>query len=276
MVQLGNGQLWGVTMQNGAESHQVFASHPVLLVQADLASRERLYDLLTHHGFPVISVHSGAHALKLLKHERPGLMVVDTQLPDMTGWTLLEQLRAFNETLPVILLARDEQMPASPDTTEDTTVVLLPHTVSDVTLIHEVGRQLTAPLSAPRERWAGTIMVVDDEPKLRHIVQEFLELHGFTVLAAASGEEALERVRHDTPQVVLLDIKMSGMDGLVTLKKLKAFQPATTVIMITGLEEEQLMEQAFALGAADYITKPFNFEYLEATLLSRILLGRQP
>ena len=69
---------------------------------------------------------------------------------------------------------------------------------------------------------------------------------------------------------------MPGMDGLTALQQIKRLRPATTVIMVTGLEEEQLMNRALALGAYDYILKPFNLEYLETTLLSKVLIGRAP
>jgi CheY-like chemotaxis protein len=94
------------------------------------------------------------------------------------------------------------------------------------------------------------------------------------VTTVGSGEEALKSLERLSPTVVLLDIKMPGMDGLVTLKKIKTLRPNTTVIMITGLHEEGTIDQALALGALDYITKPFSREYLETTLLSKILLGQ--
>src|SRR3989338_3761800 len=75
---------------------------------------------------------------------------------------------------------------------------------------------------APREHWPGIILVVEDEPKLRGVMEEFLTLRGFTVYTAASGDEALQLCRRRVPTTVLLDIRMPGMDGLLALKQLKA------------------------------------------------------
>jgi DNA-binding response OmpR family regulator len=125
-------------------------------------------------------------------------------------------------------------------------------------------------------RGPGTVLVVDDEPTLLAILQEFLQLHGFTVVTAASGEEAIQQVERQSPAVALLDFQLSGMDGLVTLRKLKSLRPDLVVIMMTGLDEEQLMADALKLGAHDYIMKPFDLEYLESTLLTKVLLGKTP
>lgn len=227
---------------------------PILLVEADLACRERLYDLLTRHGCSVIAVHSGERAMGVLKHERPSVIVADAALSDTTGVDLVDRIRSFDANLPIILLG--------------------PNDVSDHALLQEVDRWLNAPEPARTERWPGSILVVDDEPKLRRILEEFLQLHGFTVMTATSGEDALEKLQRWLPTVVLLDIKMPGMDGLIVLKKIKALRPGVVVIMMTGLEEEQLLGQALALGAHDYLMKPFDLAYLESTLLSRILLGK--
>jgi two-component system C4-dicarboxylate transport response regulator DctD len=72
---------------------------------------------------------------------------------------------------------------------------------------------------------------------------------------------------------VLLDVGMDRMDGLVTLKKIKAMPVPTTVIMVTGNSEAETMKQAMALGAQDYINKPFSPAYLESVLLSKLYTG---
>ena len=114
------------------------------------------------------------------------------------------------------------------------------------------------------------LLVVDDEPKIREMLQDFLERRGCSVDTAASGEEALQAAEAHPPPAVLLDICMGGMDGLATLPRLKMRYPHATVIMITGLEEDGAREQAMASGADDYILKPFNLEYLETILLAKI------
>ena len=110
------------------------------------------------------------------------------------------------------------------------------------------------------------VLLVEDEPKLRSLVQNFLEFKGFTVIAASSGEEALEHLGRASPQVILLDIKLPGMDGLLTLKHLRISHPTLPVIVLTQVDEDQTKRDAASLGAHEYLTKPFDFEHLETLL----------
>jgi len=245
---------------------------PILLVEEELTARERLYDLLTRQGLSVIAVESGERAMALMKHERPGLIVANTKLSDMSGWGLVDRIRSFDANLPIIVLDAGDAAP-SKTSVRRAVQAILPRNASEHALLMEIERWRNASAPTRSERWPGTILVVDDEPKVRESLQEFLQSHGFTVATTASGEEALEALKRLSPTAVLLDVKMSGMDGLLALKKIKTLRPNATVIMITGLEEEKTMEEALALGADGYILKPFNLEYLETTLLSKILLG---
>ena len=249
----------------------------ILLIEHHSARREQLTKLLSRHGLSVVAVPSGDQALEALKHDRPSIILVDMKLADTNGWDLTHRLRAFDGKLPILLLGNGSAQPANSSALE--IQAILPQDLSPTALLQEVDRWLHAESAPARRtpRWPGGIMVVDDEPKLRDILRQFLDLHGFRVVAqAGSGEEAIEQLKRHAPSVVLLDVKMPGMDGLTTLRQLKALQPNVAVIMITGFEEEDTMEEALALGAEDYILKPVNPEYLEAILLSKILLGRTP
>lgn len=114
-------------------------------------------------------------------------------------------------------------------------------------------------------------MVVDDDPKICTLLEKFLTKKDFTVITATSGEKALEKVKKEIPLVVLLDIKMPGMDGITALKKIKEINEHMAVIMITGVKDESIAKEAMELGAYDYITKPFDLNYLEMSLLTKIL-----
>jgi DNA-binding NtrC family response regulator len=154
--------------------------------------------------------------------------------------------------------------------------VSLPKPVDGAALLKVIEPWLK-PVHADRcPRWPGTVLVVEDEPKLHQLLRDFLQLHGFTAAAVPSGEEAMRYLAQTPASVVLLDIKMPGMDGLLTLKKIKALRGSTTVIIITALEDDTVAADAFVLGAADFILKPFNLDYLETVLLSKLLLGDTP
>jgi two-component system, NtrC family, nitrogen regulation response regulator GlnG len=109
---------------------------------------------------------------------------------------------------------------------------------------------------------AGKILVVDDEPEVRLVLTEFLESQGYEVTAAASGAEALAMVDAAKPHVVLLDVTMPEMDGMETLKRLAAAHPGLPIIMVTANADVDITSRLLALGAADYIPKPFDLDYL--------------
>jgi DNA-binding NtrC family response regulator len=116
------------------------------------------------------------------------------------------------------------------------------------------------------------ILVVDDEASVRKQLRKFLEGKDYRIVEASSGEEALAAYRQDQPEVVLLDIRMPGKDGLETLKELKAIDPEASVIMVTALHEEDLARQAMNDGAFEYITKPIDRNYLELALMTKLAL----
>ena len=114
----------------------------------------------------------------------------------------------------------------------------------------------------------GTILIVDDEAQLVSLLSRFFSRLGFTVLTAPNGREGLKRAEEEHPDLVLLDIRMPGMDGMQVLRRIRARAPEISVIMITAAQDTILASESMALGAYDYITKPIDFPHLERTVLS--------
>lgn len=114
------------------------------------------------------------------------------------------------------------------------------------------------------------IMVVDDEREICAFLKSFFEERLYEVTTALSGEEALKKIEKERPQVVLLDLKMPGKDGIEVLKELKQRYPKIKVIMVTAVETSDKIELAIKLGADNYITKPLSLEYLEMDVKDKI------
>ncbi|MCH7921742.1 MAG: response regulator [Nitrospinae bacterium] len=110
------------------------------------------------------------------------------------------------------------------------------------------------------------ILVVDDEPLFRKMLRKFLVGEGFSVVEARDGDEAILAYKNQRADVVLLDVRMPGKDGLETLRELIAIDPEARVMMLTAVRDEDVIDQALAEGAADYVTKPINLKNLGATL----------
>jgi two-component system response regulator AtoC len=113
---------------------------------------------------------------------------------------------------------------------------------------------------------AGHILIVDDEPSMRKYLQTSLELDSHQVSAAASGEEALEKVRQKAPDVVLLDLVLPGWDGLETLKRIRQASPLSKVVMMSCVRDTRKVAQAMRLGAQDYLSKPIQKEEMDEVL----------
>lgn len=110
------------------------------------------------------------------------------------------------------------------------------------------------------------ILVIDDEKPTLKMFRLFLDVYGFDILTAESGEEGLAVFEREKPDIVLTDIKMPGMDGIEVLQEIKKRSPATEVIVITGHGDMDLAIQALNLDAADFINKPIQRQSLEQGL----------
>ena len=118
------------------------------------------------------------------------------------------------------------------------------------------------------------ILVVDDEPKICHLIEELLKLEGYQVDVSFSGIEALQMLKTRNYQMLLTDLKMPGIDGLELISKVKKSYPEIRTIMVTGYATVDTAIQSLRHGIDDYITKPFNiFELKKA--VKQILHTRQ-
>ncbi len=109
------------------------------------------------------------------------------------------------------------------------------------------------------------ILVVDDEPRIRRFVRMNLELEGYEVFEAEDGLAALDKVREDLPDLVLLDVMMPRLDGFETLARLREFSQVP-VIVLTAKGDEADLTHGLDLGADDYITKPFSPRVLSSRI----------
>ena len=111
----------------------------------------------------------------------------------------------------------------------------------------------------------STILVVDDEPQIRRVMRTTLSSNGYAVVEAKSGEEALEVIRKERPELVLLDLNMPGMGGLEVCREIRD-QSDIAIIMLTVRNSEHDKVLALDAGADDYVVKPFSMEELLARI----------
>jgi two-component system, response regulator, stage 0 sporulation protein F len=123
----------------------------------------------------------------------------------------------------------------------------------------------------------GRILIVDDEAPVRELLSDYFVERRFTVITAADGQEALAEFARERPDVVLLDLRMPGLDGLTVLKRLRAADPGVAVIMVTANEDLTIARETLSIGAFDYVAKPFDFDHLDRTVVTAMVhSGRSP
>lgn len=106
------------------------------------------------------------------------------------------------------------------------------------------------------------ILVVDDEKEICEITRDFLNRKNYTCLLANTQEQALELVKNEHPQLVMLDVCLGDASGIDVLTRIKELDKNIKVVMVTGLGDEQTLQDAKACGADDFITKPFTASFL--------------
>ncbi len=109
-----------------------------------------------------------------------------------------------------------------------------------------------------------TVLVVDDEPNIRELVQVALQFHGCTVTTAGTGKDALRQAETDRPDLIVLDVMLPDLDGFEVCRRLRSSGNEVPVIFLTARDTSSDTVTGLALGGDDYVTKPFSVESLVA------------
>ena len=116
------------------------------------------------------------------------------------------------------------------------------------------------------------ILVVDDQVGIVSFLYDFFTIKNYDVLQATNGKKAIKLVAEEKPELVLLDVRLGwGKDGIEVLREIKEIAPNIRVIMMTSVADEDVIEEAFSLGADDYVIKPFSLKYLEKVVMLKVL-----
>jgi len=221
----------------------------VLVVDDEKDSRDLMGHYLEDFGCRVYAATNGEEGLAAARDFRPDLITLDLMMPGMTGWEVLKHLKADRELrqIPVVVVSivagegRGRLLGA-------VDLVTKPFERED--LLRVLWRNLV------RKR-GGRVLVVDDEKAARAMLSQFLGSLGLEVVEAADGQEALDAIRMEAPDAVLLDLIMPVMDGMTFLKKLRAnpLHTGLPVIVITAKELSRKEEKELADVASGVVHK---------------------
>jgi adenylate cyclase len=233
----------------------------VLVIDDDATAREVLADQLKAEGFSVVTAAGGLEGLKLAKELRPSVITLDVIMPDLDGWSVLAALRQNSELaeIPVIMVTIvDEQRRA---------VALgaagyLTKPI-DRERLHRMVERFRAPTRPTR------VLLVEDDAFQRERMRAWLESHQWIVHEAANGREALDRLQHGKPDLILLDLMMPEMDGfqvVATLQKEPGWRNIP-VVVITALDLDAKDRERLNSGVQSVLVKQ---TFRPADLVERI------
>ena len=259
----------------------------LLVVEDNAAEQLSIRELLGHDDIEIVNAGTGSDALSLLHHEACDCVVLDLRLPDMSGFEVLERMRAdlALADVPVVVftgreLTADEDAQLhtmarsivvkgveSPERLLNETALFLHRVITD---LPPEKQQMLERLNSSDEDLVGrTALLVDDDPRNIFALSSALERRGMKVLTATTGSEAIQ-VIEETPSlaIVLMDIMMPEMDGyrtIETIRQDRAYR-RLPIIALTAKAMKGDREKCLLAGASDYLAKPVNTEQLLSAL----------
>ncbi|MCD6025354.1 MAG: two-component response regulator [Fibrobacteria bacterium] len=244
-------------------------TRPVLLsVDDDPVVRDTIAAVF-QRDFNVVSAHEGAAALELARKHKPHLVLLDENMPGLSGTEVLQALRADEglRGIPVIMLTAQSHA-------RDVARAVAAGAVDYLVKPFDPG-QLADKVRELMHRSGKSVLIADDDAAIRDLLAYKFRLAGLRVLTAADGEEALRQAQLHRPDLAILDRMMPGLDGVTVLQQLRA-SPETRripVIFLTAMRQERDILEGFRLGVADYVIKPFLPEEVLARGMRLLGLG---
>lgn len=258
----------------------------ILLVEDSEIRRDRLSRRLERRGCEVHVAINGLEAIEAAGRLQPDVVLMDLSVPELDGMEVTRRLRGQASTahLPIIALTahslvtdREEALAAGCNDVDTKPV--------DVNrLLEKIGRCLSTVADGPPDRRSGSpasthdglLLVVDDDAHHRVMLSRGLERRGYLVLQAASGPEALAVLALEAVELVLLDVRMPGVDGLQVLRQIRADHTPSQlpVVMATSRDRSEHIAEALEAGANDYVTKPVDFTVALARVRTQLKASR--
>ena len=235
----------------------------ILIVEDELEHLDAMRAKLEREGYEVLSAVNGNEGWRVMRVQKPDLVLLDVQLPGMSGFQILEEARKLKLKIPVIVVSNSGQ-PVEIDRVMELGAVdyLVKAEFSPTDVLAKIEKVLGAsPKSRDNSVLGGepakNILVVEDDKFLRDILVQKLRREGFRVLEAPDGEEALKLAGSGHPDLILLDILLPRIDGFEVLKRLKAdaATDSVPVIILSNLGQKEDITRALELGAEEFMVK---------------------
>lgn len=228
------------------------------------------------NAFRVLAVLDSNNGLVLFQQQQPDLAMVGVEGLRGPAWALVERLRARDRSTPILILGTVSSEAAARKAYGLGCSYMYkdPRLERFLPALRDTVQKMFSP--SPPDLgdipFRGRLLVVDDEPDTRDVLELVFKAKGVKVWTASDGDEALALLRRERPHVMLLDMRLPGMSGIDILKSAREIDKNLAVIMITANGEMNLALETLQNGACDYIMKPFDLNYLETSVMSRLLM----
>ena len=239
---------------------------------------------LGRRGFVVTVAPNGVTALDLVKKKTFDVIVLDVKMPDISGPDVFDQIRNSLPEIPVILLTGHPSVADAFTTSKRGIAAYISKPVDMDELANRARKVIAETKGKAADGEANnnagegigplTVMIVDDETDLLESLQRVFIRRKINTLIADSGPKALEMLKEELVDVMVLDVKMPGMDGLEVLRRVKEKHPYLQVIMLSGHPSVEAALEGVKLGASEYLKKPADIDELIATI-TRLYKQRQ-
>lgn len=258
----------------------------VLCVDDEPEMLEVLKEYFTGQGYRVVTATNGVEAMFQVQRWLPGAIILDLFMPRLGGVGALDRIRRLVPEIVPILISGN---PGALEMITEAGINVAGAFAKPLDLVAVLGALVQAGVAPPKQGPARAaavppkeapragrrrVLVVDDEPEIRAVLAEYLQGKGLEVLQAESGEQALRRLAEFRPHLVLLDVMMPGLSGVETLRRIKDLGEPAAVIMVSGIEDVETARQTLAQGAADYVTKPVDFQYLDSVVQVHLFMSQ--
>jgi len=231
---------------------------------------------LGRRGIDVMTAFDGTTALNLIQEHEFDVIVLDIKMPGIGGIEVFHQMHKLQPDLPIILLTGHGSVPQAFETSKEGVFDYLAKpcemdalakviqeaavqarnqtdTVGSIDITHKSGAIIQ-------------VLIVDDEVELLKSLKNVLQRREMVVSTAQNGEEALELMKESSVEVVVLDVKMPGMDGIEVLQRIQRDFPNIEVVLLTGHPTVDTAITGMKQGAFDYVVKPPDVDDLAETI----------
>ena len=226
----------------------------ILLVDDEKEFVESLSERLAMRDLKADVAYDGEQALKALKEKEPDVMILDLRMPGIDGTEVLRRVKKEHPNVEVVILTGHG---TDKDEKEALRLGAAAYLKKPVDIEQLVGAVRKEKLK---------ILLVDDEKEFVESLSERLALRNLKADVAYDGEQALKAIREEEPDVMVLDLRMPGIDGIEVLRQVKKLRSDMAVVVLTGHGTDKDEKEVMRLGAAAYLEKPVDVDHLVGTL----------